>query len=191
MTEHDLSTAAQSGAVVFGFDISVPPNVHNRIEAAGVSVHLYKLIYKFQEDLEALVKDQKQIEMQAGDGTANTQLLGEGVVKQIFEITGTTKKGGAKKMVQALGCQVDEGAFDKSNFFRVRRGDVHIANKLVVQSLKKFKTDVEVVEEGLECGLAFKNLKMKLAEGDVIEAYVEKEAEKLLFDSSPGLKKTF
>ena len=94
-------------------------------------------------------------------------------------------------MMQVLGCRVEEGAFDAGNLFRVRRGDIYIVDKLRVQSLKKFKTDVEVVEAGLECGLAFKNLKIKLAEGDVVEGYVEKEAEQSLFDKSPGLKKTF
>jgi len=60
LTEQDLNTASQTGAVIFGFDIPVPANVQGRIDASGVSVHIYKLIYKFQEDLEGLVADHQQ-----------------------------------------------------------------------------------------------------------------------------------
>lgn len=81
LTERDLATASQTGAIIFGFDVAVPPNLQNRIEAAGVSVHIYKLIYKFQDDLEALVHDQRQEELLARDSTANTEVQGEGAVK--------------------------------------------------------------------------------------------------------------
>lgn len=155
LTEKDLATASQTGAIIFGFDIPVPPGVQSKISSAGVSVHVYKLIYKFQDDLESLVEDHKQEELLARDETANTETQGEGPVKQIFEVTGTTKRGGAKKMIQVLGCYVEDGAFETGHLFRVRRGGRYIIDKLKVQSLKKYKTDVDIVEEGLECGVAF------------------------------------
>lgn len=62
LTEKDLLEASQTGAVIFAFDVSCPPNVSNRIESSGVSVHAHKLIYKFQDDLEALVEDVKKRE---------------------------------------------------------------------------------------------------------------------------------
>lgn len=57
LTEKDLNEASQIGAIIFGFDISAAPNLLTRLEGADVSVHLHKLIYKFQEDLENLVHD--------------------------------------------------------------------------------------------------------------------------------------
>lgn len=47
LTDKDLNEAHQIGAVIFGFDISVPPVVEGKIKSAGVSVHTHKLIYKF------------------------------------------------------------------------------------------------------------------------------------------------
>lgn len=51
LTEKDLNEAQQIGAVILGFDIPVQPNIQNRIDSSGVSVHLHKLIYTFQDDI--------------------------------------------------------------------------------------------------------------------------------------------
>merc|ERR1719238_427341 len=42
LNEQDLNSAHQTGAIIFGFDIPVPRNVENRIDAAGVAVRLHK-----------------------------------------------------------------------------------------------------------------------------------------------------
>jgi len=47
LTDKELKEAQNIGAIIFGFDISVPPSLEGRIEGAGVSVHLHKLIYTF------------------------------------------------------------------------------------------------------------------------------------------------
>ena len=60
-----------------GFDISVAPNVQNRIESAGIVVHLHKLIYKFQEDIENLVHDVKQREIMSKGKGLNLEIKGE------------------------------------------------------------------------------------------------------------------
>jgi translation initiation factor IF-2 len=71
----------------------VAPNVANRIESAGVSVHLHKLIYKFQDDLENLVHDMNQKEELARGGGLNIEILGEAHILQIFDVT---EKGNKK-----------------------------------------------------------------------------------------------
>lgn len=63
ITEGDLSNAAQTGAVIFGFDVTCNPIVTKSAEAQGVTVHQHKLIYKFVEDVENYVHDVKK-EMQ-------------------------------------------------------------------------------------------------------------------------------
>jgi translation initiation factor IF-2 len=75
----------------------VAPNVANRIESAGVSVHLHKLIYKFQDDLENLVHDMKQKEELARGGGLNIEVLGEAHILQIFEVTDKGNKKLAKR----------------------------------------------------------------------------------------------
>lgn len=93
LSERDLNEASQTGAIIFGFDISVAPNVSDRIEGSGVSVNLYKLIYKFQDDLEDLVHDMKQKELNAQGKGKSIEVIGEAHILQIFEIT----EGGGRK----------------------------------------------------------------------------------------------
>ena len=95
----------------------------NRIEGAGVSVHLHKLIYKFQEDLENLVFDtRQQDEMSRGRG-AHLEILGEAEVLQMFEIGGSSKKGGQKKGTKIAGSRVSEGEIDSFNKYRIMRNN--------------------------------------------------------------------
>ena len=47
LTEKDLYEAQQTGAIIFGFDIKIAPNVAGRVPSSGVPVRLHKLIYKF------------------------------------------------------------------------------------------------------------------------------------------------
>ena len=81
LSEKDLNEAHQIGAVIFGFDILAPPNISGRIEGAGISVHLHKLIYKFQEDLENLVHDIKQREKLARGKGINLEIMGEASIQ--------------------------------------------------------------------------------------------------------------
>jgi len=72
--------------------------------------------------------------------------------------------------------RVHEGFLEKEKQFRlIRDGDI-IADKLKLDSLKKFKTDTDKVESGAECGLSFKNCPEELVKGDIIECYELKQA---------------
>jgi len=72
----------------------------------------------------------------------------------------------------------------------VRDGEV-LADKLKLDQLKKFKTSVEKIDAGNECGLSFKNCRVELAKGDYIECYELQQAEEYQFDYSPGVAKSY
>lgn len=59
--------------------------------------------------------------------------------------------------------------------------------------MKKFKNDVNKIEQGSECGLAFNGFKggVKMEEGDVVECYREKEIEAEKFNFKPGFRTSY
>lgn len=119
LTEKDLNEASHIGATIFGFDVPVQANVVERFEDAGVSVHLHKLIYTFQEDLEKLVHDVRQEELlERGQGMA-CQLCGEASIQQIFNVS----VKGAKKMQVVAGSRVTDGLFSLKKKCRVVRDE--------------------------------------------------------------------
>ena len=76
ITEGDLSNAAQTGAVIFGFDVPCNPMVQRSAESQSVSIHQHKLIYKYVEDIENYVHDVRR-EIQEEEGIAvNIEILG-------------------------------------------------------------------------------------------------------------------
>lgn len=85
-------------------------------------MHLHKLIYKFQEDLELLVEDVNEKDRAAFGRNQATETVGVARVQQIFNITDTEKKG-QRKMMKVAGSRVDEGLIDKGCLFRVIRND--------------------------------------------------------------------
>jgi len=91
------------------------------------------------------------------------------------------------------GSRVDEGELDSACKYRIWRNEECIAEDLIIHSLKKFKTDVKTVAEGMECGVAFKNLPggISLAPGDLLECYREKQRAEKRFDDRAGLRSSY
>ena len=80
-----------------------------------------------------------------------------------------------KKVGQIAGCQVENGKIIKDSTLKIVRDNVVIhQNKLT--SLKHFKNDAKVVEEGNECGLSIQGYKNFKA-GDIVECYQQTETQ--------------
>ena len=85
-----------------------------------------------------------------------------------------------------------DGELNCSSKFRILRNGLCIADGLTIHTMKKFKNDVDKVELGNECGLAFNGLKsVLLEEGDLVECYKEKELEPEKFNYKLGLTKSY
>ena len=80
-----------------------------------------------------------------------------------------------KKVGQIAGCQVENGKMVKDSLLKIIRDNVVIhQNKLT--SLKSFKNDAKVVEEGNECGLSIQGYKNFKA-GDIVECYQQTQTQ--------------
>ena len=79
------------------------------------------------------------------------------------------KKEGRCKRVVVAGCLVAEGSVKRNNPIRVLRDSVVIFEG-ALESLRRFKDDVNEVRAGTECGIGVKNYQ-DVRVGDQIECY--------------------
>jgi translation initiation factor IF-2 len=96
-------------------------------------------------------------------------VLGRAEVKQVFP---------AGKKDKAAGLLVVEGAIRKGLFARLTRQDV-IVSATTIQSLRRFKDDVDEVRAGLECGVVLADTN-DIKPGDQLEVFEVEERERVL-----------
>jgi translation initiation factor IF-2 len=97
------------------------------------------------------------------------ETLGEAEIKQTFK---------ASKVGRIAGCLVTQGKVTRDASVRlVREGTVIWDGKL--GSLRRFKDNVQEVEEGQECGIVLEGY-ADVKEGDVLEFFQTKQVEQTL-----------
>ncbi len=152
INESDINLASASDAVVVGFNARVDPGAQRSIEATGVDVRLYDVIYKLTDDI----------------GQALSGLLAPKMVERVeghAEVRMVIKAGRAGNIA---GSYVTDGRILRGTQARLFRGSTLLADTRIT-SLKRFKDDVREVATGFECGIGLDV--EDIAEGDVIECY--------------------
>jgi translation initiation factor IF-2 len=97
------------------------------------------------------------------------ETVGEAEVKQTFK---------ASKVGRIAGCLVTDGKVQRDASVRlIREGTVIWDGKL--GSLRRFKDNVQEVEEGQECGIVLEGY-ADIKDGDVLEFYKTKQVEQTL-----------
>jgi translation initiation factor IF-2 len=152
INESDVLLASASDAVVIGFNTKPDPGAQRAIDASGVDVRLYDVIYKLTDDV----------------GAALQGMLAPKLVEQVeghAEVRMVIKAGRAGNVA---GSYVTDGRIVRGGQARLFRGGSQIADSRIT-SLKRFKDDVREVASGFECGIGLDV--DDIAEGDVIECY--------------------
>jgi translation initiation factor IF-2 len=154
--------AAASEAIVIGFNVRPLADARRAAEREGVDVRTYSVIYKVTEDLRNAMEGLLEaVEVE--------ETLGEAEVKQTFK---------ASKVGRIAGCVVSEGRVVRDAGVRlIRDGTVVWEGRL--GSLRRFKDDVQEVEEGQECGVVLEGF-ADVKEGDVLEFFKTKQVEQTL-----------
>jgi translation initiation factor IF-2 len=162
INESDVMLAAASEAIIIGFNVRPLADARRAAEREGVDVRTYSVIYKITEDLRNAMEGMLEaIEVE--------ETLGEAEVKQTFK---------ASKVGRIAGCIVNEGKVTRTASVRlVREGTVIWDGKL--GSLRRFKDNVQEVEEGQECGIVLEGY-ADVKEGDMLEFYETKQVEQTL-----------
>ena len=161
ITESDVNLAITTGAIVVGFNVRADGTTRRLAETEGVDIRYYSIIYQLLDEIKAALSgmlDPERIET----------IVGIANVREVF----TSPKFG-----QVAGCMVIEGTVYRSKPIRVLRDNVVIFQG-ELESLRRFKDDVNEVRNGVECGIGVKNYDVKV--GDQIEVYEVKEVARKL-----------
>ncbi len=162
ITETDANLAAASNAVIIGFNVRADAAARTAIKESGVDVRYYSIIYEAIDDVKAAITGMLAPEIRE-------QIVGLAEVKDVFS---------SPKFGDVAGCIVTEGYVRRSNPIRVLRDNVVIYEG-ELESLRRFKDDVNEVRSGTECGIAVKNYD-NVQVGDQIECYERVEVARTL-----------
>lgn len=153
INESDVNLAIASNAIMIAFNVRANVEARKLIEASGVDVHYYNIIYDVINQVKKAINGVLAPEIQE-------RIVGLAQVREVFR---------SSKAGTIAGCMVTEG-FVKRNFpARILRDNVVIFQG-VIESLRRFKEDVSEVRAGMECGIAIKNY-TDIKSSDQIEVY--------------------
>ena len=162
ITETDATLAAASDAVIIGFNVRADAAARTAIKESGVDVRYYSIIYEAIDDVRAALSGMLSPEIRE-------QIVGLAEVKEVFS---------SPKFGDIAGCIVTEGYVKRSNPIRVLRENVVIYEG-ELESLRRFKDDVNEVRSGTECGIGVKNY-ADVRVGDQIECFERVEVARTL-----------
>jgi translation initiation factor IF-2 len=162
INESDVMLASASDAIIIGFNVRPLLDAKRAAEREGVDVRTYSVIYKITEDLRNAMEGLLEaVEVE--------ETIGEALVKQTFK---------ASKVGRIAGCIVAEGKAARDASVRlIREGTVIWTGELA--SLRRFKDNVQEVEEGQECGIVLDGY-ADVKENDVLEFFQTKQVEQTL-----------
>lgn len=153
ITESDVNLALASKAVVIGFNARADATARKLIDATGVQVRYYNIIYDAVDDVKAALSGMLAPEQKES-------IIGLVEIRQVFRIS---------KVGSVAGCYVLDGVIKRGAMVRLLRSSV-VVHTGELDSLKRFKDDVREVKSGFECGLSLKNYN-DIEEGDQLEVF--------------------
>ncbi len=153
ITESDANLALAANAVLFGFNVRADAGARKIVEAEGLDMRYYNVIYDIIEDVKK----------------ALTGMLGSDVRENILGIAEVRDVFRSPKFGAVAGCMVVEGVVHRNRPIRVLRDDVVIFEG-ELESLRRFKDDMSEVRAGMECGIAVKSYN-DVKVGDKIEVF--------------------
>jgi translation initiation factor IF-2 len=156
INENDVHTAVSTGAIIYGFSVTLPSNIKQLAARDKVSIRIYTVIYELIDDVK------KELEANLAPEIVQEE-LGTLQVKGIFKIT---------KTEVICGGQVTKGTLRSPALARVLRDKEIIADNLEVTKLQRGPTEVSEVPEGEMCGLSFHSeSRVEVQENDRIELF--------------------
>ena len=161
ISESDVTLAESSEAVLLGFNVRADSTARRKADAAGMDIRYYSVIYGLIDDVKAAMSGLLAPEHRE-------KILGVADVREVFR---------SSKFGAAAGCMVVEGTIYRNKPIRVLRDDQVIFTGQL-QSLRRYKEDVNEVRTGMECGLAVRGYDVEA--GDKIEVFEIQEFERTI-----------
>jgi len=153
ISESDVNLAVASKAIVIGFNVRADASARKLVEETGVELHYHSIIYNVIDEMKAALSGMLAPEVKE-------QIIGMAEVRDVFR---------SSKFGAIAGCIVTTGAVRRANPIRVLRNNIVIYEGQL-ESLRRFRDDVNEVKSGTECGIGVKDYN-DVKPGDQIEVF--------------------
>jgi len=153
INETDAQLAAASNAILVGFNVRADNAARKVIAEKGLDVQYFSIIYDLIDVITQAMTGML-------DDVYKDEIIGLARVDDVFS---------SPKFGDIAGCLVTEGVVKRANPIRVLRDNVVIYEG-ELESLRRFKDDVNEVQSGIECGIGVKNY-TDVKPGDQIEVF--------------------
>ena len=162
ITETDILLASASDAIVVGFNVHPTTEAVQAKETEGIDVRTYNVIYELISYIHSAMEGLL-------DPEVREVVIGRAEVRELFRVP---------RLGLVAGSYVNWGRISYNQPLRVLR-DNRLVHEGKVNSLRRFKDNVNEVQANYECGIGietFDDLKV----GDVLECYVHEQVARSL-----------
>ncbi|HVR82367.1 MAG TPA: translation initiation factor IF-2 [Luteimonas sp.] len=162
ITESDAQLAATSKATVIGFNVRADASARRVIENSGVDLRYFSIIYDVIDQVKQVASGILGVEIRE-------EIIGTAEVRDVFR---------SSRFGAVAGCMVVEGVVKRHKPIRVLRDSV-VVFEGELESLRRFKENVDEVRNGNECGIGVKAYN-DVKPGDQIECFERIEVQRTL-----------
>jgi translation initiation factor IF-2 len=162
ITESDAQLAATSKATIIGFNVRADASARKVIDSNGVDLRYFSIIYDVIDQVKQVASGILGVEIRE-------EIIGTAEVRDVFR---------SSKFGAVAGCMVIEGVVKRSKPIRVLRDNTVIFEG-ELESLRRFKENVDEVRVNTECGIGVKAYN-DIKPGDQIECFERVEVQRTL-----------
>lgn len=162
ITETDILLASASDAIVVGFNVHPTTEAVQSKEMEGIDVRTYNVIYNLISYIRSAMEGLL-------DPEVREVVIGRAEVRELFKVP---------RLGLVAGSYVNWGRISYNQPLRILR-DNRLIHEGKVNSLRRFKENVNEVQANYECGIGIEEFD-DLQVGDVLECYVHEEVARTL-----------
>lgn len=164
ISENDIRLASSSGAVVYGFNVQLPPAVKRLAARDKVSVRIFRVIYELLDDVKQVMEEMLSPEVVETE-VGTLKVLG------VFRTT---------KDEVICGGEVTGGKVYAKTLVRIKRRDEFVAEAELTK-VQRQQQEAKEVFEGEQCGLSLKTHgKVTVEVGDRLEFFTRELVKRTL-----------
>ncbi|MDI9240280.1 translation initiation factor IF-2 [Lysobacter sp. LF1] len=162
ITESDANAALTAKATIIGFNVRADASARKVIESNALDLRYFSIIYDVIDQVKQVASGILGVEIRE-------EIIGTAEVRDVFR---------SSKFGAVAGCMVIEGVVKRHKPIRVLRDNAVIFEG-ELESLRRFKENVEEVRNGTECGIGVKAYN-DVKPGDQIECFERIEVQRTL-----------
>jgi translation initiation factor IF-2 len=162
ITESDATLAVASKAIMIGFNVRADASARKIVADSGVDLRYFSIIYDVIDQVKQAATGLLGMEIRE-------EIIGTAQVRDVFR---------SSKFGAIAGSMVIEGVVKRHKPIRVLRDNTVIFQG-ELESLRRFKENVDEVRNGMECGIGVKQYN-DVKPGDQIECYERIEVQRTL-----------